>query len=145
MKVKDAMSRDVEFIPPDATVQAAALLMGEIDVGAVPVGTGDAPQGVLTSRDILYRLCSAGLDPATTIVREIMTGHVHSCGDEEDLEAALDLMAGHHVRRLLVRDDAGQCVGWITLGDISRRLLIDSAVVRDGLAELGRSAGSSPR
>ena len=145
MKVKNAMSRDVEFIEPDANVQAAALLMGEIDVGALPVGNETSPQGVLTSRDILYRVCSAGLDPTTTIVRDVMTGHIHSCGDEEDLEAALDLMAGYHVRRLLVRDDDDQCVGWITLGDISRRLLIDSAIVRDGLAELGRGAGSSLR
>lgn len=145
MKVKNAMSRDVEFIQPDATIQAAALLMGEIDVGALPVGNADVPQGVLTSRDILYRVCSEGRDPTATMVRDVMTGHVHSCGDEEELEAALDLMAGYHVRRLLVRDGEGHGVGWITLGDISRRLLLDSGTVRDGLAELSRSAGSSLR
>lgn len=142
MRVKNVMSRDVEFVEPGATIQAAALLMGEIDVGALPVGNAGSPQGVLTNRDIIYRVCAAGLDPTTTTVRDVMTEHVHSCGDEEELEAALDLMAGYHVRRLLVRNEESKCVGWVTLGDISRRLLIDSEIVKDGLAELGRNAGS---
>jgi CBS domain-containing protein len=50
----------------------------------------------------------------------------------------MDMMAAHHVRRLLVRNADGATTGWITLSDISRRLLIDSPIVRDGLRELNR-------
>ncbi|MDX9997991.1 MAG: hypothetical protein WCY15_04925 [Phenylobacterium sp.] len=32
------MSATLEFVAPDATVQAAAVLMGELEVGALPVG-----------------------------------------------------------------------------------------------------------
>ena len=39
MKVSDLMAKHVEFIDPDATVQDAASLMGELDVSALPVGT----------------------------------------------------------------------------------------------------------
>ena len=139
MKVRDLMSRDVEFIAPDASVQDAATLMGEIDVGALPVGTAQHPRGVVTGRDLLYRVCAAGRDPAQTRVSEIMTHAVLGCVDSDDIEAALDRMAASHVRRLLVRDADGKTVGWVTLSDIARYLLVDSELVRRGLLELNRS------
>lgn len=141
MQIRELMSRDVEFVGPQDTAQAAAVLMGEIDVGALPVGSADRPLGVVTARDILYRVCAAGLDPKVALVRDIMSDAVFACREEDELDAALDLMAGYHVRRLLVRDAQDRVAGWITLSDISRRLLIDSPVVRDGLAELSRASG----
>lgn len=141
MRVLDAMSEDVEFVGPDASAQEAAVLMGEIDVGGLPVGTPERPIGVVTTRDLLYRVCAAGLDPSQTPVRQVMSDAVFGCQAEDDLGAAMDVMAAHHVRRLIVRDEGGETVGWITLSDISRRLLIDSPIVRDGLEELSRAGG----
>ena len=138
MQVVDAMSEDVEFVSPDASVQEAAVLMGEIDVGGLPVGTREHPLGVVTTRDLLYRVCAAGLDPASTPVRQVMSRVVFACSTQDDLSAAMDIMAAHHVRRLIVSDAEGQMVGWITLSDIARRLLIDSPIVREGLDELNR-------
>ena len=60
MRVADIMARTIEFVAPDASVQEAATLMGEIDVGAVPVGTAEDLQGILTDRDILFRVVAAG-------------------------------------------------------------------------------------
>src|SRR4051812_1967384 len=62
MKVSEAMSRDVEFLGEDAPVSEAAVMMGELEVGAVPVGTADRLLGILTDRDILYRVVAKGLD-----------------------------------------------------------------------------------
>lgn len=140
MQVSDVMSEDVEFVSPDASVQDAAVLMGEIDVGGLPVGTQEQPLGIVTTRDLVYRLCAAGLDPASTSVRQVMSPNIFACSTEDDLGAAMDAMAAHHVRRLMVSDADGRMVGWITLSDIARRLLIDSPVVRDGLDELNRTA-----
>jgi len=139
MQVRDVMSEDVEFISPDASVQEAAVLMGEIDVGGLPVGTREQFLGVVTTRDLLYRVCAAGLDPSGTSVRQVMSRGTFDCSAEDDLEAAMDMMATHHVRRLIVTDADGRMVGWITLSDIARRLLIDSPVVREGLDELNRT------
>ena len=47
----------------DASAQDAAELMGEIDVGALPVGSAERLLGVVTDRDILYRVVAKGLDP----------------------------------------------------------------------------------
>ncbi|WP_375270591.1 CBS domain-containing protein [Sphingomonas sp.] len=130
------MSRDVEFAAAGDTAQEAATLMGEIDVGALPVGDARRTLGVVTARDLVLRLCAAGRDPATTPVTEVMTLDVHHCRADDAVETALDVMASRQVRRLLVRDEHDAVVGWVTLSDISRRLLIDSGTIRTALDEL---------
>ena len=136
MQVADVMSRDVEFIAPDASVQEAAELMGEIEVGALPVGSAARLDGVVTDRDILYRVVARGLDPAATRVRDVLSRPVIACRDTDTLQAAMDLMAANHIRRLPVQDPAGAVAGWITLADISRRLLIDDATLQSALKHL---------
>ena len=48
-------------------------------------------------------------------------------------------MGAYHVRRLPVLDEGGQVVGWLTLSDISRRLLLETGTIRDALGELSAS------
>ena len=136
MRVADVMSRHVEFIEADAAVQEAAAMMGELDVGALPVGAPERLEGVLTDRDILYRVVARGLDCAAVRVRDVLTTPVLSCRPEDDLREAMDLMAAHHIRRLPVRDAAGRVVGWVTLADISRRLLLDSGSLQAALRDV---------
>ncbi len=45
----------------------------------------------------------------------------------------MDLMAANHIRRLPVQDDRGSISGWVTLADISRKLLVDSHGLQDAL------------
>ena len=136
MRVADVMSRHVEFIEADAPVQEAAVLMGELDVGGRPVGAAERLEGVLTDRDILYRVVARGLDCGAVRVRDVLTTPVLSCRAEDDVRDAMDLMAAHHVRRLPVRDAAGRVVGWVTLADLSRRLLLDSGSLQAALREV---------
>ena len=129
------MSRDVEFIAATDTVQAAAELMGEIEVGALPVGSATRLEGIVTDRDILYRVVARGLDPATTAVRDVLSRPVITCREDDTLQAVMDLMAANHIRRLPVQNGAGGVAGWITLADISRRLSLQGAL--QTLTELG--------
>jgi CBS domain-containing protein len=48
MNVEDLMSRHVEFMDSDALVKDAAVLMGELDVGALPIGTPARLEGIVT-------------------------------------------------------------------------------------------------
>ncbi len=137
MTVAELMSRDVEFIDLEATAQDAAELMGEIDVGALPVGTAERLQGIVTDRDILYRVVAKGLDPVHTHLRDILSRPVITCRPGDALNAAMDMMASNHIRRLPVQDpESGAVVGWVTLADISRRLLVGHAGLQDALREL---------
>ena len=130
MNVADIMTRDVEFVLPSATVAEAAMAMGDLSVGALPVGSAEDLQGILTDRDILFRVVATGNSNSDTLVADVMTPTVYSCRQEDRLTAALDLMAARNVRRLPVLDAGGTMVGLITLADLSRHLLLESETVQ---------------
>ncbi len=134
--VSEVMTRYVEFIAPDASVQEAATMMGELDVGSLPVGTPERIEGVITDRDVLFRVVAAGLASAAVPVSEVMSRPVVSCGETDPLRVAMDLMASHHVRRLPVLDGRGEVTGWITLADLSRTLLLESGTLQGALQAL---------
>ncbi|WP_237180927.1 CBS domain-containing protein [Roseomonas haemaphysalidis] len=133
MDVADVMSGEVEFIAPDATVQQAAEMMGELDVGGLPVGSAEDLLGVVTDRDLLYRVVAEGRDPTRMRVREAMSAPPVFCRPTDDIRAAMDLMTAQNIRRLAVRDAGGRTVGWLTLADLSRRLLVESDTVQQAL------------
>lgn len=140
MRVDEIMARHVEFIDGDAPVTEAAELMGELDVGALPVGAPDDLEGIVTDRDILYRVVAKGLDGAAVRVRDVASRPVIGCGGDDTVQAAMDLMAAHHVRRLVVRGDGGRVVGWITLADLARQLLVESGPLQEALRGLTEPA-----
>ncbi|MGE5545958.1 MAG: CBS domain-containing protein [Solirubrobacterales bacterium] len=133
------MTRSLEFLAPDATIRDAAVLMGDLDVGSLPVGAANDLQGIITDRDILLRVVAEGREPGRVRVREAMSTTLFTCRADDSLETAIDMMGAYHVRRLPVMDEAGVMVGWLTLSDVSRRLLLDSGAVRDALAGLSEA------
>jgi CBS domain-containing protein len=136
MKVTDFMTRHVEFIEPDATIQETVILMGELDVSALPLGSPADLKGIITDRDILYRVVAEGKDPKRTRVVEVATRLVFTCRPDDPLITAMDVMASHNIRRLPVAEEGAGIVGWLTLSDVSRRLLVESEVVQNGLRDL---------
>ena len=136
LRVSDVMTTYVEFIGPEATVKEAAEMMGELEVGALPAGSADRVEGVVTDRDILYRVVAAGLDPTQVRVRDVLSRPVVACGEEDAVQAAMDIMAANHIRRMPVRDAAGRVIGWVTLADLARKLLVDSGTLQGALKAL---------
>ncbi|KTQ96120.1 MULTISPECIES: CBS domain-containing protein [Aureimonas] len=140
MKIEAVMTRHVEYAAPGDPASELAVMMGELDVGALPIGSDEELLGVVTDRDILYRVVARGLHPAQVEARDILSSPVIACRESDDLQTAMDLMAANHVRRLAVRSEGGRVVGWVTLADLSRKLLLDSRTVQDGLAEISRGS-----
>lgn len=141
MRVAELMTREVEFIAPDAPVSAAAELMGELDVGALPVGAAGELRGIVTDRDLLYRVVATGLDAGRVRVAEVLSAPVVTCREEDGIATVLDLMAANHLRRLPVLDAGGRVTGWITLSDLARAMLLDSPALQSALAQItGESA-----
>jgi CBS domain-containing protein len=122
MKVSDVMTRAVDFVDPSASVQAAATLMAELDVGAVIIGTADRIDGILTDRDIIVRLVVEGLHPARIGVREIMTPDVITCLADDDIEQAFAAMREGQFRRMPVLEGDGKPVGVVTMSDLAKHV-----------------------
>ena len=136
MKVADVMTRDIEFVDASASVAEAAAVMGDLGVGALPVGSAEDLQGVLTDRDILFRVVAKGLSNTGVTVGDVMTTTLYSCRQEDAVQTALDLMGARNLRRLPVLDADGVMVGLVTLSDLSRRMLLDSGVIQQAVREI---------
>lgn len=120
MLVKEVMSRQIETIAPTTTVQECAKKMNQSGVGALPVWENGQPVGLVTDRDICCRVVSTAKDPAKTPVREIMTGIVTSCFEDQDCTEAARLMKNKGVRRLTVLDRQQTMVGVLSVDDLAR-------------------------
>ena len=62
-------------VPPQASVHDVAGLMLERAVGAVMVVDNGVLTGILSERDVVFRVVARGLDARTVRVREVMTPH----------------------------------------------------------------------
>jgi CBS domain-containing protein len=120
MQVAEVMSRGVDLVSPDATVQEAATRMAENDVGAVLVGKEDSLEGILTDRDILLRAVVDGRDVTRVPVRDVMSTTLYTCREDDTIEDAFHQMRERQVRRLPVLDAAGALTGIVTLSDLGR-------------------------
>jgi CBS domain-containing protein len=119
MQVRDGMSRVVLTIGPSHSLQEAARLMADRNVGAAVVVDPESPgPGIVTERDIL-RSVAAGEDPASELVRDHLTDDLISASPEWSLEQAADTMCQHGFRHLLVVD-GGELRGVLSMRDIVR-------------------------
>ena len=99
----------------DTTVQEAARLMKEHNIGALMVVDGDKLAGVFTERDALFRVLAAGLE-ASTPVSTVMTANPQTIAPDSPFSAALHVMHEGHFRHLPVVEE-GRVIGVISVRD----------------------------
>lgn len=119
--VADIMTRCIEVVTPDDTLQHAARRMDELGVGALPVCEDRQLVGIVTDRDIAVRSTAAGVRPDEARVRDAMTQRPSTCAPQQGADDAARLMSELQVRRLPVVDDDGTLVGIVSLGDLATR------------------------
>lgn len=119
MKMRDIMTRDLQTISPDATIQDASRKMKAFDVGVLPVCQNDQCVGIITDRDITIRATAEGRNPANTPVSEIMSRDVAYVSEEDDVSQAAKIMEDRQIRRILIFDQNRRPVGICSLGDLA--------------------------
>ena len=117
--IADLMTRDPITVHPRETVQRAAQLMDELNVGALLVWDGLQVRGVVTDRDITVRATAAGLSPSATEVDLVMSDHVRCVSHRQTPAEVLKQMAAVQIRRVPVLDDAERLIGIVSLGDLA--------------------------
>jgi CBS domain-containing protein len=118
-KIREVMTPAPETIQADRPATEAAQKMKEADAGMIPVMRNGNLLGTVTDRDIALRVVAEGKDPQATPVEEIASTDVVTVGPDDDLDAALEMMAKHQVRRLPVVED-GRLIGIIAQADVAR-------------------------
>ncbi|WP_407118868.1 CBS domain-containing protein [Bradyrhizobium sp. LMG 9283] len=120
MQVHEIMERNVAIADPNMTVRDIARQMRADNIGSLPVGEHDRLIGMVTDRDIVMRGVAADRAPGNITVREVMSEGVSYCFEDDDAQAAAQVMAKHQVRRLPVLNRDKRLVGVVALADLGR-------------------------
>ncbi len=143
MFIREAMAKEVWTCHADEPLAAAARIMWDHDVGAVPVvDPAGKLVGIITDRDICMAAYITGKALDAEPVSAHMSRQVFTTTPADRAEAAEELMRSKQIRRLPVVDALGAIVGMVTLSDLARaaaergRKAIDSSEVIATLAAI---------
>ena len=93
------------------------------DCGAIPV-VGDLetrmPLGIVTDRDIVLRTIARGHDPMRLTARDCMTAPAFTIVEDARLQDCVELLELGQIRRAIVVDATGGCVGIVAQADVAR-------------------------
>ena len=102
MKVVDAMRREIVTVDEEASVAEASGMMREKGEGGAIILRRGKPVGMMTERDVTYKVVAKALDARRVKVAEIMETPLITVDPDTDLAEAARLMDEHKVRRLAV-------------------------------------------
>lgn len=118
----DIMHRGAQWIPTHETLDRAAQLMRELNVGALPISDeNERLCGILTDRDIVVGCVAMGHDPAKVTAGEMAQGTPRWIDAGADVGEVLHEMQEHRIRRLPVIENK-RLVGMISEADLARHL-----------------------
>jgi CBS domain-containing protein len=104
--VRDIMRKRLETIQDSATVQDTAKKMKDKDISSLIVIDKDGkPQGLVTERDLVTKICITDVYTSTITNRQIMSVPLISIDSSSTPAIAADMMLQNNVRHLLVIDD----------------------------------------
>ena len=98
---------------PETFVSKAAKLMAAKNVGAILVVEANCLVGIVSERDIAFRVVALGLDPQATRLADVMTRAPHTVDPDKPFGYALLVMQENGFRHLPVVQD-GKILGIVS-------------------------------
>ncbi|WP_428955373.1 CBS domain-containing protein [Streptomyces sp. cg35] len=121
----DIMHPGARWIPAHETLDRAAQLMRELNVGALPISDeNERLCGILTDRDIVVGFVAMGHDPAQVTAGDMAKGTPRWVDAGADVDEVLHEMQDHQIRRLPVIENK-RLVGMISEADLATHLSED--------------------
>ena len=134
MLVQDVMSKNIVNIDCNKNILEACQVYSKNKVGSLVVMDKNIIVGIVTERDTIERVILKGLDPKTTMVREIMSPNIITVHALAPLERAAQIMRESHIKKLPVILN-NEIVGIVTETDLSRTIDVYSEAIQE-LSEL---------
>jgi signal-transduction protein with cAMP-binding, CBS, and nucleotidyltransferase domain len=137
LSVNDMMTKKLEAIEGTASVQEAAKKMKDSYVSSLVVVDGEGkPQGLVTERDIVRKVCINDVPTSRVTNNEIMSSPIITLDSKSSASAAVDMMLRNNIRHLLVVDksNANKPIGMITPLDLRDEEYADEGL--DAIEEL---------
>ncbi len=119
--VKDIMTKAVVSIDVSTTINDAAKMMEEAEIGAIVVTEKNTPVGIVTDRDFAIKVVAHAYHPTT--VRMIMSSPLYSISPDEPVRMIADFMYTRRIRKLPVIDN-DKVIGIVTATDLVRQFAV---------------------
>jgi CBS domain-containing protein len=107
----------VETVGADETVSEAVRRLGEKRIGALPVVESGRIAGIISERDVIYRLRDHGPEMLDWPVGRVMSAPAITAPPNTEVLAALALMTQRRIRHLPVVE-GGEIRGIVSIGDL---------------------------
>lgn len=119
--ILDKKGKQVHTISPEASLQEAARVMVERNIGSLLVESRSQILGIVTERDYLREVALRGHSPESTQVKDIMSERLICVDPEYTLDECMAIMTEKHIRHLPVIDQ-GKLIGLVSIGDLVKRV-----------------------
>ena len=136
--VSSYMSRDFARVDEDGSVYEAAMAMQRVGATEAIVMKGKEPVGIITERDILYKVVAHGLVPQQVKPKDVMSSPLETIEESAKAAEAISKMSTLGLRRLVVTRN-GELVGLVT----QKAVVSSSESQNVPLPELVRPGGVS--
>jgi CBS domain-containing protein len=120
--VRDVMTRHVVMAEREESVLEAARRMASRKIGGLVIVEHGRPIGILTERDVVWKVTARTKDPKKVTVGEVMTTPAITVSPLTTLRAAARVMLQKKTRWLVVTR-LEQCEGIITATDLTEGFL----------------------
>lgn len=116
--VKKFIHKKVVMLDADQTIEKAAKTMRDEQIGSILVSEKGEAVGIVTERDILYKVVAGGKDVSKLKLKDIMSKPLIFIDGNAKVKEAIALMAKKEIRRLVVKEDKK------VVGVISQRAVV---------------------
>jgi len=114
--VDDIMTKKVESVDREITVEKVAKMMGKMRIGSVLVNDSGKPFGIFTERDLLTKVLARGLSMESGI-GELSSTPLITLPSESNIHKVALTMVAKHVRRIPITQN-GDIIGIVTARDL---------------------------
>jgi CBS domain-containing protein len=107
-RIKDLIKTELVTLPEDSIVYDAVRTMKDRGISSILVRSVSSSEknplvtGIVTERDILYRVIGGNKGPYKTILRDVMSSPLVTIDEGASVTDAISLMRSLKIRRLLV-------------------------------------------
>jgi len=127
----DVASTTFTSLDENMLVADAAKTLYEQDACSIIVTHRDAdskiraPVGIITERDMIYRVIAQNKGPFKLSLKDIMSSPLITIDSEKTVKDALTVLKTNNIGRLPVTSKNGQLIGFVSTEMIAKKLPID--------------------
>ncbi|MEM0211904.1 MAG: CBS domain-containing protein [Candidatus Methanomethylicia archaeon] len=137
-RVKEYMRREFFTIDVEATALEASKLMLDKNIGYLIVLEKGRPIGIVSERDLVFKVMALEKEPSKVKVSEIMSKPLITVDPDATLDEVVEIMVKHDLRRIPVVKD-GIIYGMFSTRDLARHFKeYEDRILKDIIKVLSR-------